>query len=157
MALGFDDFWPGRELDGGSRTISTADIRAFAELSGDHNPLHLDEAYARSTPFGGCVAHGALGIAVATGLLATSGLTRGSLIALLGIDWRFEAPIRPGDTVHLRLRVAERRLLADGVRGLVTFAAELAKADGTVVQRGEIRELLHSTPPASRMPESADT
>ena len=83
----------GREFDCGEREIGDAETPSAT--FGDRNPLHLDDDYARGTPFGGRVAHGALGIAVATGLMAQSGLTAGTLVALLGIDWRL--PIRGGD------------------------------------------------------------
>ncbi len=142
MGLHFEEFWPGREFDCGERAVTDADIRAFAELSGDLNPLHLDDDYARQTPFGGRVAHGALGIALATGLMALKGLTAGTLVALLGIDWKFVAPIRPGDRLRLRLRVAAQRDLPGRNRGVVTFAAELANQAATVVQSGEIVELI---------------
>lgn len=147
MGLRFEEFWPGREFDCGEREVGDADIRAFAELSGDRNPLHLDDAYARDTPFGGRVAHGALGIALATGLMAQTGLTAGTLVALLGIDWKFVAPIRPGDRLRLKLRVSAQRELPGRDRGVVTFAAELTKSSAgsaTLVQRGEIVELIRT-------------
>ncbi len=147
MGLHFEEFWPGREFDCGEREVGDADIHAFAELSGDRNPLHLDDSYASATPFGGRVAHGALGIALATGLMAQSGLTAGTLVALLGIDWKFAAPIRPGDCLHLMLRVSARRALEGRDRGVVTFAAELTKVSAgsvTRVQHGEIVELIRT-------------
>lgn len=142
MGLWFEELTEGVRLETGERTIGDAEIAAFAELSGDHNPLHLDEIRARAGPFGGRVAHGALGIAVATGLLAASGHTRDTLVALTGIEWRFVAPIRPGDRVRLALAVESRRELPGRGHGLVTFAAELTTADGRVVQRGKLVELI---------------
>ncbi len=142
MGYWFEELAPGLRLAGGERTIGDAEIAAFAELSGDRNPLHLDEFRARQGPFGGRVAHGALGIAVATGLLAESGHTRDTLVALTGIEWRFLAPIRPGERVRLELAVEARRELAGRDHGLVTFAAELIAADGRVVQRGKLIELI---------------
>ncbi|MEO8197075.1 MAG: MaoC/PaaZ C-terminal domain-containing protein [Thermoanaerobaculia bacterium] len=144
MGLHFEELWEGREFDCGERGIGEAEILAFADLSGDRNPLHLDDDYARGTPFGGRVAHGALGIAVATGLMAQSGITAGTLVALLGIDWRFVAPIRPGDRLHLALRVAARRPLPGRDRGVVKFVAELTNQAAVLVQSGEIVELIRT-------------
>jgi len=142
MGFWFEELVPGLRLAGGERTIGDAEIAAFADLSGDRNPLHLDEIAARAGPFGGRVAHGALGIAVATGLLAESGHTRGTLVALAGIEWRFLAPIRPGERVRLALEVESRRDLPGRGHGLVNFAAELSTEDGRVVQRGRLVELI---------------
>lgn len=153
MGLHFEEFAAGRTFDCGERTVGDAEIVAFAELSGDRNPLHLDEEYARGTPFGGRVAHGALGIAIATGLMARTGVTAGTLVALLGLDWRFVAPIRPGDRLRLTLRVAGRRELPGRDRGVVKFVAELANQQGALVQSGEIVELILRLP---RRPARAD-
>ncbi len=149
MGLHFEELVEGRTFDCGGRDVGDAEIVAFAELSGDRNPLHLDDEYARATPFGGRVAHGALGIALATGLMAQTGLTAGTLVALLGIDWRFVAPIRPGDRLHLTLRVAARRELPGRDRGVVKFVAELVNQAGTLVQSGEIVELIRRDPSAT--------
>lgn len=142
MGHDFDEFTPGREFDAGRRVVSDADVAAFAELSGDRNPLHLDDASARETPFGGRIAHGVLGVAIATGLLSQAGLTAGTLIALLELRWTFRAPIRPGDTVRARVRVADRRPASRPDRGLVRFAVELRNQRDELVQEGELTELI---------------
>lgn len=147
MGFYYEELPEGREFACGEREIGDAEIAAFAELSGDRNPLHLDEEYARGTAFGGRVAHGALGIAVATGLMAQSGLTAGTLVALLGLDWRFVAPIRPGDRLSLKLRVAARRDLSGRDRGVVKFVAELVNQRGELAQSGEIVELIRRSAP----------
>src|SRR5574340_417708 len=131
MPLHFEDFEPG------SRTVSAEDVRRFAELSGDENPLHLDEDHARRAGFAARVAHGALGIALATGLVSRAGVTRGSLIALAGLAWRFRAPVHPGDTLSVVLRVAERAGGGRDDRGTVVFAVTVRNQRGEVVQEGE--------------------
>lgn len=138
----YEELAPGVVVETASRTIGDDDIAAFAELSGDRNPLHLDDAAARRAGFEGRVAHGVLGIAVATGLLSATRLTRESLIALLGVSWRFVAPVRSGDVVRVRARVSARRESATPGRGVVTFAVELLDAGDRVLQSGELVELV---------------
>jgi acyl dehydratase len=79
------------------RTISQARINAYAAASGDHNPVHVDEAFAAGTPFGGTIAHGMLVLALIAemmhGAFGESWLRGGRLKV------RFKAPTRPGDTV----------------------------------------------------------
>jgi acyl dehydratase len=132
----YEDFSVGAEYATGERAIDDASIRAFAEVSGDFNPLHLDDEYAASTVFGGRVAHGVLGLAVATGLVAETHLTRGTLVAFVGLDWDFRAPLRPGDTVTARLRVAETRRTSRRDRGLVRLAVQLVSERGEIIQEG---------------------
>lgn len=132
----FEDFAAGETFETRSRTVTDEDIRAFAEVSGDHNPLHLDDDYAARSAFGGRVAHGVLGLAIASGLVNESGLTRGTLVALAGIEWRFTRPLRPGDLVRARLRVEGARPTSGSDRGLVRLAVALVGADDLAFQEG---------------------
>lgn len=140
--LYYEDLVSGSTFESGARTVTGSDVRAFAELSGDRNPMHLDDAFAAQTPFGRPVAHGVLGLAVATGLLSALGLTRDTLVALVGVSWSFRLPVFYGDTVRVRVRVASRRDSSRQDRGLVTLAAELLNQRGEVVQEGELVELV---------------
>lgn len=142
MALWFEDFTVGTRFETSDRLVSEDDVVAFADVSGDHNPLHLDEAYAARTPFGGRVAHGVLGLAAATGLMSQTGITDGTLVALLEVNWRFRRPVRPGDTVRLRLSVIEQRHSRRPDRGLVRFAAEMLNQTGEIVQEGTLTEMI---------------
>lgn len=144
--LWFDDFVTGTVYEAGPRIVDDAAISAFAALSGDDNPLHLDDARARATPLGGRVAHGLLGASVASGLVAQSRLTRGTLIALLGVSFDFVRPIRPGTEVRVRIRVGETRSTSKADRGLVVLEVELVDAAGDVLQRGKLTELVRRRP-----------
>lgn len=132
----YEDFRAGAEYRTALRTIDDASIRAFADLSGDDNPLHLDDEYAATTAYKGRIAHGILGLAVATGLVADTHLTRGTLVAFVGLEWDFRAPLRPGDRVTAQVRVSEKRRTSRGDRGLVRLAVKLADQRGEVVQEG---------------------
>jgi 3-hydroxybutyryl-CoA dehydratase len=97
-----------RPLGIGSRAerivhVSDATIEAFAAVSGDRNPVHLDDAYAATTPFRGRVAHGMLTAAFFSALLAND--LPGPGVIYLGQKLRFTAPVRPGDDVRCEVEV----------------------------------------------------
>jgi len=147
MPLYWEDFEPGRAFVAGPRPLREADVRAFADLSGDANPIHLDAGAAQAAGFEAPVAHGVLGLAAATGLASGLELTRGTLIALVGIEWRFRGPVFWDDAVSLRLTVVGRRPSGKPDRGIVTLAAELRNQRGELVQEGEFVELVRRRPP----------
>ncbi len=88
-----------------SKTIEIADIEAFARLSGDDNPVHLDEDYARKTMFKGRISHGMLPASLISAVLGTA--LPGPGVIYLSQQCRFKAPVRPGDTVTARVEVTE--------------------------------------------------
>jgi 3-hydroxybutyryl-CoA dehydratase len=118
----WDDFTVGEVLVTGRRTVEAGDVSRFAGLSGDFNPLHTDEVFARQTPFGGRVAHGILTLAVSNGQQNLSGWFEGTALALLGLDRvRFTAPVKFGDTIHTEMTVTQARPASKADRGVVTF------------------------------------
>ena len=90
-----------------SRTISNDDIRAFAKATGDHNPLHLDEEFAKQTRFGKRIAHGMLSASLISAVIADELPGQGSVY--LGQTLQFVAPVFPGDTVTARITVTSIR------------------------------------------------
>ena len=86
-----------------TKTISDTDIRAFADLSGDHNPLHLDESFAQQTRFGRRIAHGMLSASLISAVIANDLPGQGSIY--LGQTLQFVAPVFLGDTVEARVTV----------------------------------------------------
>jgi 3-hydroxybutyryl-CoA dehydratase len=90
-----------------SRTISDDDIRAFANATGDHNPLHLDEEFAKQTRFGKRIAHGMLSASLISAVIASDLPGQGSIY--LGQTLQFIAPVFPGDTVTARVTVTSIR------------------------------------------------
>lgn len=90
-----------------SKTIADEDVRAFAELTGDHNPVHLDEEYAASTRFGRRIAHGMLGASLISAVLANELPGRGTVY--LSQTLRFTAPVFLGDTITARVTVKSVR------------------------------------------------
>ncbi len=88
-----------------TKTITDADIVLFAGVSTDFNAMHMDEEYARTTPFGGRIAHGMLSASLLSSVLGNQ--LPGPGVVYLSQSLRFRAPVRPGDTVHARVTVKE--------------------------------------------------
>jgi acyl dehydratase len=142
--LHFEDLEVGVAWRSGGRTVTEADIAAFAGVSGDFNPIHVDAEYAAGTVFGQRVAHGALVLAIATGLRQQQGTFRGTLKAWLGMrDWRFTAPVLIGDTVHVVTEVTELRDTQDPLAGLAIQRVEVRNQRGEAVAKGEFVTLMH--------------
>lgn len=121
MSLYYEDFTEGREFESRGRTITEADIVAFAGLSGDFIELHTNEEYARQSIFRRRIAHGALVFSVSTGLVTQLNLVNDTVLAFYGVDkLRFTRPVYAGDTVKVRKRVVKRRDKAVD-RGVVGF------------------------------------
>jgi 3-hydroxybutyryl-CoA dehydratase len=113
-----------------SRVVGSADIEAFADVSGDLNPVHLDDAYARSTPFGERIAHGMLSGAYISAVLGTRLPGPGAIY--LSQSLRFRRPVKVGDLVIARATVKE----LDTVRARVTLET-ICEVDGKTVVDGE--------------------
>ncbi len=127
----------GAEFESPGRTVTEADIVAFAGLSGDYNPLHINEEYCRNTIFGGRIAHGPLVYAIAAGLLFQLHLYDDTLIAFLGFEnLKFTKPVKPGDTIHARIKVLEKRETSNPDRGVMKRQLHVLNQRGEVVQEG---------------------
>jgi len=104
----FEDFEVGDVVLTRGRTVDIGDLTAFAGLTGDHYPLHVDEEYAKTTRFGTRIAHGPLIFAFAVGLVGMSGFYGNAIVALVEIkSLRALKPVVAGDTVKVRAEVAE--------------------------------------------------
>jgi acyl dehydratase len=131
----FEDFEVGQELISPARTITSTDIVNFACLTGDFNEVHTNFEYCKTTQFGEPIAHGPLIYGIMGGLQYASGVNDGTMLALLQIDaWRMLGPVKHGDTIRLHSRVVEKKESSKPDRGVVSFARQCVKQDGTVVQ-----------------------
>ena len=135
--LTFDQMNEGDEFFSASRTITEADVVNFAGLSGDFNPLHTDEEWAKAnTPFGSRIAHGVLIQSVATGLANQLGIFEGTTIAVIEMTSRFTGAVRFGDTIRTVLKVSEKKESKKGDRGIVNVAIEVLNQKGEAVLQG---------------------
>ena len=150
MGLRVEEFTAGQRWTTRGRTVGEADIMQFAGLVGDYTPIHVDEHYARSTPFGGRIAHGPLAMSMAIGLFSQAGVLDDSVIGLLHLDWNFRAAVKIGDTVHAQVAVAEARLASKPGTGVVKFVFDLRNQDGLTVQSGTMTVLMKARSDAPR-------
>lgn len=114
-----------------SKTITDEDIRAFADLAGDDNSVHLDDEYARKTRFGRRIAHGVLSGSLISTVIGTRLPGEGSIY--LSQSFKFVAPVFPGDTVTARATVKSVR----DDRPIVTLETVCTNQRGETVITGE--------------------
>ena len=134
--LFYEDLDYGAGFDAGPRAVSEEDLRSFADISGDHNRIHVDAEYAAATRFGRPLVHGPFGIAITMGLMHDLGILERSALALLDVEWSFRGPVFVGDELSLRMTVTSRRLARNRETGIVGRHLRLTNQAGKVVQEG---------------------
>jgi acyl dehydratase len=136
----FEDLEIGEEYTSPSRTVTEADIVNFAGLSGDYNELHTSEEFGKNTMFQTRIAHGLLGLTIASGLFTRTELCTQiskNLIAFLGLDWKFKGPIKIGDTLTVKVRITDKKETKNPERGIFILKREVYNQRGELVQEGE--------------------
>ena len=113
-----------------TRRVRAEDIALFTELTGDRNPLHYDEAKARASRFGGIIVQGGVTSGLLNAVVAEDLPGPGSVF--LEVNWRFTAPVRPGDEITAEVEVLEAR----EDKPITTLRTTITREDGTVVLDG---------------------
>jgi acyl dehydratase len=145
--LYFEEFEVGQKVTTVGRTVAESDIFTFAGLSGDYNQIHTDADFSKNAPFGQRVAHGLLGLSIASGLIMRTGILEGTVIAFREINnWKFINPIFIGDTIHVETEVAETKALPRIGGGSVVIKLDVKKQSGETVMRGTWTALVLSKP-----------
>lgn len=131
-----DGVWPNGVPEVGqsaqrSRNITTHDIELFTEISGDHNPLHYDEEIAMATQFGGIVVQGGVTSAILNAVVAED--LPGPGTVFLQVNWRFKAPVHPGDSITGEVIV--RKVRTD--KPITELQTRVTRGDGTIVLEGD--------------------
>ena len=131
-----EDVEVGLRFGTSRRTVTEADVVAFAGISGDFNPLHVDELFAREqTPFGRRIAHGPLVLSMSYGLRSVR--DDWQILALIACERTFKAPVFPGDTVWGEYEVLDARPSRSRAgTGLVTLSVSIRSDRGSAVQEG---------------------
>lgn len=144
----WDDAQVGDECVSPTYTVTGERIDAYAELTGDFTPVHVDEEYARKSHFGFRVAHGLMGQSVADGL-KTQSEYRFLPGMSLGWTWDFLLPIKIGDVLRVKFKVGSMRASQSKPGwGIVVLPSELLNQNDQVVQKGEHRLMIPRRPKA---------
>ena len=137
MGLFFEEFEEGKEYVSRARTVTEADVVAFAGLSGDYNPLHTDAELMKGSQFGERIAHGMLVASISTGLNSQMGWFEGTTIALLEVTFRFKGPVKFGDTVRLVMTVKTKKPTSKPDRGVLIMDANVLNQRDEMVIEGQ--------------------
>lgn len=143
--LYFEEFEVGKQILSSGRTVTETDIVAFAGLSGDYNQIHTDEQYSSRTPYGKRIAHGLLGLSIASGLAVQTGFLEGTVLFFREIDeWKFVKPLFIGDTIHVEMEVLETKAMARMGGGLVVVGMDIKNQDDETTMKGKWKVLVAS-------------
>lgn len=119
-----------------TKTLSESDIYLFAGITGDTHPIHTNAEYAKTTPYGERLVHGILSTGLASAATAMLlGASPGGYL-LVGVNIRYTAPVKIGDTITAIAEVAEKR----DDKKLVRVRAQCVNQKGEVVLEGDIYE-----------------
>jgi len=135
--LYLEDFEIGKTYYSPARTITEADVQAFAGLSGDFNPLHVDEEFAKKNHFGTRIAHGALGFIISTGLSNQMGIYEGTTIAFMECSVKYPAPLLIGATIHVEVTPTEVRHSSKPGRGVLKQRLLLVDQNDKVIMESD--------------------
>lgn len=143
MEVVFKDIEEGAGFVSAGRTVTEADIVNFAGLSGDFNPLHMDEEWVRAnTKFPTRIAHGLLVHSIGEGLNCAE-LTHWKILAFLETQRRMLLPVLPGDRISQRYTVKSKKPSSkDPSRGVVEVEVSITNQRGEVVQEGYNKYLI---------------
>jgi 3-hydroxybutyryl-CoA dehydratase len=146
------DLAPGSELTSAVHAVTEEDVLRFADLTGDHNPVHTDIDWARRSLFGGRIAHGLLVVAWAVGLFP---FDHDRPVVLRAVEATFKRPVRLGDTVRLHSRVLDNAILGPDWRQ-VRFRWLIRNQRDQVVIRLGVEALVHREAGASCVVSDSD-
>jgi 3-hydroxybutyryl-CoA dehydratase len=133
--LYYEDIEIGQTWTSPPRVCTAEDVRTFAKLTGDFNPIHVNDEFAATTPYGRTIAHGLLCLSLASGM----GVLHPPMRTIAFVELRsnkFTAPVFPGDTLIVHTTVKEKERRGRGRRGQVTWQRQLVNQEGKVVQEG---------------------
>jgi acyl dehydratase len=145
----FEEFGVGQRIVTAGRTVTEADVVGFAGLTGDYNQIHTDAEFARNTLYAQRVAHGLLGLSIASGLAVQTGVMEGTVLAFREVnEWKFSRPVFLGDTLHAELEVVSTKAIPRLGGGSVELRVSVNNQKDETVMAGRWTVLMQGRPSA---------
>jgi len=139
-----DDFQVGDIYTTAAITMTEAHLVAWAGLTLDFYPLHMDKEYAAKTQFGERLVHGPLIFAMSVGLVGAAGFAGDAAIAWLGVDnMRMLAPVKIGDTISVTVEVLEKMPTRDPKKGIQVWRYTVGNQRGEKVMQHDYKLMFH--------------
>ncbi len=146
----FDDLRLGDVFETQGRTVTDVELTQWAMFTGDMNPMHVDDVFAREHGlYGGRFPPGLMAVAVASGLNERLGLFSGTGLAMRSQTIRYLTPVLCGDTIRVSMTVLELSPHPSKARGIVEFGYQILRGDDTCCVEGEWTIVLASRAPAT--------
>lgn len=147
----YDTLAVGQTAISQGRTITETDINLYMMLTGGWHPVHCDKEFMRKNGLGPVRAQGSMGIALSLGSHLESALVVSTekFVRALGVDkWSYHKPLIAGDTIHLEVSIADKRLMEDGKQYTVTRHVRIVNQDGVLIQEGYASSMWERGTPA---------
>jgi acyl dehydratase len=139
----FDEFMIDEEIVSGARTVTETDVVNFACLSGDFQPEHMNDEYARKGPFGERVSHGLLILSIATGLLNQTSAFEGTSIAILEVTAKFLKTVKFGDTIRAIQKIVRKKETSKPDRGILSTRITVLNQDDQAILEADLAVMLY--------------
>ena len=136
----YADLKVGEVVETAAITVTEAHVVTFAGLTGDFHQLHTNEEFAKTTQFGGRIAHGPLIFSMCCGLFVRADPL--DSIAFLGMDWQLLKPVLFGDTIFVRSKLQSSRVTSAKNRAIVEHLREVINQRNEVVQKGTTKIMM---------------
>lgn len=144
LGFTFDTLEVGQKSVSIGRTISDADHNLYMMLTGGWHPIHCDVEFAQEAGLSAPLVQGTLGLALSLGSHLEAPLLQSAdpLVGALGVkDWTYLGPIFVGDTLHIEIEIADKKLTSDGKRYIVDRQITVINQHGKAIQKGIARSM----------------
>jgi acyl dehydratase len=144
MTMGYfwEEFTLGETFQTEMIKVTADMVRAFSEVSGDHNPFHMNEGVAKQSIYKSTVAHGMLIVSLFTGMNRKLGILKDTSMGVIHMDWDFKKPVYINDTIYYKMVISYKRETSKPDRGILHREITVCHKNGEELQYGKFINLV---------------